>query len=87
MPILPFHCTILYVGFIEIAEFRFELLSHMTVVPQQYTLHCVSTGYFWYSRGLYYKTQNINFCTGKSCVKQLLHSVNNTYDNTVKDNQ
>ena len=31
-------------GWTEITEFRFELLSDMTVVPQQYTLHCVTVG-------------------------------------------
>ena len=70
---------IVIIGWIHIAEFRFELLSDITVIPQQYTLHCVTTGYFSYNMKLYIANQPIY----DSSVKQLLHSSNNTYDNTV----
>ena len=57
----------------------------MTVVPQQYTLHCVTTGSGGYSITLYGNDQQIysGGCGNGVCVKQLLHSSNNTYDNTV----
>ena len=61
----------------------------MTVVPpQQYTLHCVSTSIFdgGYSITLYYGNDQQIYsgsCGNGICVKQLLHSSNNTYDNTV----
>ena len=56
----------------------------MTVVPQQYILHCVTTGDEYYTITLYGNDQQIysGGCSGV-CVKQLLHSSNNTYDNTV----
>ena len=38
------HILSFVIGYIQIVEFRFELLSDMTVIPQQYTLHCVTTG-------------------------------------------
>ena len=57
----------------------------MTVVPQQYTLHCVSTGDGTYSITLYGNDQQIysGGCGNGVCVKEQLHSSNNTYDNTV----
>ena len=56
----------------------------MTVVPQQYTLHCVSTGDAGYSITLYVNDQQIysGGCSGV-CVREQLHSSNNTIDNTV----
>ena len=57
----------------------------MTVVPQQYTLHCVSTGDGSYSITLYGNDQQIynGNCGNGVCVREQLHSINNTYDNTV----
>ena len=57
----------------------------MTVVPQQYTLHCVSTGDGTYSITLYGNNQQIynGNCPNGVCVREQLHSSNNTYDNTV----
>ena len=59
----------------------------MTVVPQQYTLHCVSTGDGGYSITLYHcgNDQQIysGGCENGVCVREQLHSSNNTYDNTV----
>ena len=60
----------------------------MTVVPQQYTLHCVSTSISsgGYTIILYYGNDQQIYsgsCGNGVCVKQLLHSSNNTYDNTV----
>ena len=57
----------------------------MTVVPQQYTLHCVSTGDGTYSITLYGIDQEIysGNCPNGVCVREQLHSSNNTYDNTV----
>ena len=57
----------------------------MTVVPQQYTLHCVSTGAGGYSITLYGNNQQIynGNCPNGVCVREQLHSSNNTYDNTV----
>ena len=57
----------------------------MTVVPQQYTLHCVSTGNGAYTIILYYGNDQEIYnewgCSGV-CVKDELHSSNNTNDNT-----
>ena len=57
----------------------------MTVVPQQYTLHCVSTGEGDYSITLYGNDQQIysGNCGNGVCVREQLHSSNNTYDNIV----
>ena len=57
----------------------------MTVVPQQYTLHCVSTGDGGYSIRLYGNDQQIysGGCGNGDCVREQLHSSNYTYDNTV----
>ena len=75
------------IGTVQIAEFRFELLSDITVVPQQYTLHCVSTGDGVYTITLYYDNdQQIGSedCgINGVCVREQLHSSNNTYDITV----
>ena len=58
----------------------------MTVVPQQYTLHCITTG----SNGPYVVRMYINDqqiynenCQNDDCNRYLLHSFNNTYDNNV----
>ena len=70
------------IGSIQIVEFRFEVLSDMTVaiVPQQYTLHCVSTGDGYYSITLYGNDQQIysGGCGNGVCVREQLHSSNNT---------
>ena len=58
----------------------------MTVIPQQCALHCVTTGEEgFYSITLYGNDQQIysGGCESGVCVKQLLHSSNTTYDNTV----
>ena len=57
----------------------------MTVVPQQYTLHCVTIGDGSYTITLYSNNQQIysGGCGNGNCIKQLLHSSNTTYDNTV----
>ena len=57
----------------------------MTVVPQQYTLHCVSIGDPNYAITLYANDQQIysEDCGNGVCVREQLHSSNNTYDNTV----
>ena len=55
----------------------------MTVVPQQYTLHCVSTGGAGGYITLYGNDQQIYSCGNGVCVREQLHSSNNTYDNTV----
>ena len=55
----------------------------MTVVPQQYTLHCVSVGdEDDYSITLYGNDQQIYSGNGVSIRKQL-HNSNNTYDHIV----
>ena len=57
----------------------------MTIVPQQYTLHCVTIGEGVYSITLYGNDQQIysGGCGNGVCVKEQLHSSNNTYANTV----
>ena len=71
----------------QIAEFRFELLSDMTVVPQQYTLHCITTGSNGpYRITMYYSNdQKIynEYCLNSNCTSKLLHSSNSTYDNNL----
>ena len=60
----------------------------MTVVPQQYTLHCVTTGdpAGDYSITLSYDNDQQIYsggCGNGVCVRDQLHSSNYTYDNTV----
>ena len=57
----------------------------MTVVQQQYTLHCVITGEGGYSITLYGNDQQIynGGCGNGVCAIEQLHSSNETYDNTV----
>ena len=58
----------------------------MKVVPQQYTLHCVSTGDGEYKVALSSNDQQIyngGCCGNGVCVREQLQSSNNTYDNTV----
>ena len=57
----------------------------MTVVPQQYTLHCVTIGDGVYSITLYGNDQLIysGGCGNGACARDQLHSSNKTYDNTV----
>ena len=57
----------------------------MTIVPQQYTLHCVSTGDGVYSITLYGNDQQIynGNCPNGVCVREQLHSSNYTYNITV----
>ena len=80
-------------GWTEITQFRFELLSDMTVVPQQYTLHCVNTGDRSYTYTLYYGSQqisqahyvNLQQLSQTNCgnCRETLYSSNYTYDNNV----
>ena len=56
----------------------------MTVIPQQYTLHCVTIGYHEYDTKLYYEGEQVYHggpMVGYS--RELLHSSNGTYDNNV----
>ena len=57
----------------------------MTVVPQQFRLHCVSIGNDLYTIRLYINNKRIysEQCGNGHCIRQLLHSSNKTYDNTV----
>ena len=58
----------------------------MTVVPQQYSLHCVITGDPGdYTITLYGNDQQIynGGCFNGNCTKKLLYSSNGTYDNTI----
>ena len=50
----------------------------MTVIPQQYTLHCVTIGYTVYNITLYYEDEKL-----ENYSREPLHSSNGTYDNTV----
>ena len=56
----------------------------MTVVPQQYTLHCITTGTNSpYKIIMYYSFQLLHneYCTSVRCsTRELLHSYNDTYD-------
>ena len=57
----------------------------MTVVPQKYALHCVSTGDANYDSTLYGNEEEIYTIDCENgngdCVRKLLHSSNSTYDN------
>ena len=55
----------------------------MTVVPQQYTLHCVSTGDRFYTIRLYYGNNQQIYSGNGVSIREELHSSNTTYDNTV----
>ena len=74
------------IGWTEIAEFSFELLvSDMTVIPQQYTLHCVTIAHHGYNITLYYEDKQIYHggpLVGYSS-RKLLYSSNGTYDNHI----
>ena len=64
------------IGHVQIVKFRFELLSDMTVVPQQYTLHCVTIGDDnSYTITVYGNDQQIysGGCGIGNCIKHLLH--------------
>ena len=66
------------IGYVQIVEFRFELLSDMTVVPQQYTLHCVIIGDDnSYTITLYGNDQQrySGGCGNGNCIKHLLPAV------------
>ena len=47
----------------------------MTVVPQQYTLHCVTTGDGSYTIRVYYGNDQ-QICSGGVEINGLLHSIN-----------
>ena len=57
----------------------------MTVVPQQYKLHCVTVGDASYDSTLYDNEEEIYTIDCEDgngdCVRKLLHSSNSTYDN------
>ena len=58
----------------------------MTVVPQKYTLHCVTIGDDEYTIILYYGSNQQIYngnCGNGVCVKEQLYISNGTYDNTV----
>ena len=81
------------IGWAQIAEIKFELLSDMTMLPQQYTLHAIKIGQinhtFLLAATWYYETGNTSSNLTSVCNEQeyctigsgvLLHTINGTYD-------
>lgn len=82
----------IYLGYVQIAEFRFELISDMTVIPQQFTLNCVTVGSNSYIIALYCGSPQFPQISRSecgdhdsmiNCYQQLVHSSNNTYNNNL----
>ena len=76
------------VGRVQIANFSVELPSDITTLPQQFTLHCITTGDGIYNVSFNYTNQPtniINIQCPSDCTnhRQLLHSSNTTYDNNI----
>uniref|UniRef100_A0A1X7STW0 Uncharacterized protein n=1 Tax=Amphimedon queenslandica TaxID=400682 RepID=A0A1X7STW0_AMPQE len=55
------------IGSIEISSFTFELVSNMTVFPQQFTLNCVKIGTEIFNYNLYIKHGLVNITSAVSC--------------------
>ena len=57
------------VGSIEISSFTFELVTDMTVFPQQFTLNCVKIGteHFNYSLYLYLYNETLEITSDVNC--------------------
>jgi hypothetical protein len=74
-----------YIGAIKIIGFNVELPSDITTIPQQLTLHCVTIGSNLYSITFNYSSVEIinTQCPSASCNREVLHSFNATFDNTI----
>ena len=77
------------VGRVQIVDFSVELPSDITTLPQQFTLHCITTGDGYYTISFNHNDQPTNItnikCPSGNCNnhRQLLHSSNTTYDNNI----
>ena len=75
--------------FAQISSFYVDLPTDMTVYPQEYTLHCVKTGYFRYNFEMRLGGSTVTSASGctdtlSSCSgRVLLQDYSNTYDHTV----
>ena len=68
------------IGYVQISSFHVDLSTDMTVYPQEYTLHCVKTGYNGeYSSRI--KSGSRIVCS--QCIRNELHSNNHTIDHTI----
>lgn len=72
----------------QIVSFNFDVSTHMTVFPQEYALHCITTGYRAYNFSLNIDGTVVNSGTGctpeSPCAgSQMLYSSNNTYDHII----
>lgn len=86
---------LIHLGHVNILEFNVELPLNITVFPQNFTLHCITTGenfdvtynsYSSYSSRSYFKLTRYN-CRYYGCDshvnKTLIHSSNATYDHAL----
>ena len=77
------------VGFVQISSFYVDLPTDMTVYPQEYTLHCVKTGHYYYNFEMRLGGSTVTSASGctdtlSSCSgRVLLQDYSNTYDHTV----
>ena len=68
------------IGFVQISSFYVDLPTDMIVYPQEYTLHCVKTGYYG---GYSSRIQLGSSIVCSQCIRKELHSKNHTYDHTI----
>ena len=55
------------VGSIEISSFTFELVTDMTVFPQQFTLNCVKIGTEHFNYSLYLYNETLEIASAVNC--------------------
>ena len=58
------------IGSIEISSFTFELVTDMTVFPQQFTLNCVKIGTEHFNYSLYFKYKTIIIANAINCYER-----------------
>lgn len=81
--------NVVSIGYVQIPSLTVDLPTDMTVFPQEFTLHCIKTGYADdYSFYMSVDSRPLNSATGcnarSPCIgSHLLHSSNHTYDHTV----
>ena len=55
------------IGSIEISSFTFELVTDMTVFPQQFTLNCVKIGTEHFNYSLYLYNETLEITSAVNC--------------------
>ena len=65
------------IGSIEISSFTFELVTDMTVFPQQFTLNCVKIGTEHFTYSLYFKYETIIIANAINCYERTNCTIGN----------